>query len=120
MADNDEEMRKFIKYIGEYYTCFDKIDDEKEVQKEIILNLHDSIILSGIETQYNTAVIAVKKIKDWSGFMAKFKNSERGKLTYFNINFLELNFLEDIIKDYNIIEFEIRKHEKWDFVAKQV
>ena len=98
----------------------DKIDDEKEVQKEIILNLHDSIILSGIEAQYNTAIIAVKKIKDWSGFMAKFENSERWKSTCFNFNFLELNFLEDIIKDYNMIEFDIRKDGKRDFIAKQI
>ena len=98
----------------------DKIDDEKEVQKEIILNLHDSIILSGIEAQYNTAVITVKKIKDWSGFMAKFKNSERGKSTYFDFNFLELDFLEDKIEDYNMIELEIGKDEKGHYVAKQI
>ena len=98
----------------------DKIDDEKEVQKEIILNLHDSIILSGIEAQYNTTVIAVKKIKDWSGFMAKFKNGERGKSTYFDFNFLELDFLEDKIEDYNMIELEIGKDEKEHYVAKQI
>ena len=28
LVDNDEEMRRFIEYIDEYYTCFDKIDDE--------------------------------------------------------------------------------------------
>ena len=97
----------------------DKIDDEKN-KKEIILNLHDSIILSGIETQYNTTVVTVKKVKNWSGFIAKFKNSEKWESTYFDINFLKLDFLEDMIKNYNMIEFEIRKDEKWDYVAKQI
>ena len=27
LVDNDEDMRKFIEYIDEYYTCFEKIDD---------------------------------------------------------------------------------------------
>ena len=97
----------------------DKINDEKN-KKEIILNLHDSIILSGIETQYNITVVTVKKVKNWSGFIAKFKNSEKWESTYFDINFLKLDFLEDMIKDYNMIEFEIRKDEKWDYVAKQI
>ena len=96
----------------------DKINDEKN-KKEIILNLHDSIILSGIETQYNITVVAVKKVKNWSGFIAKFKNSEIWKAC-FDINFLKLDFLEDMVKDYDMIEFEIRKNEKWDYVAKQI
>lgn len=28
LVDNDEDMRKFIEYIDEYYTCFEKADDE--------------------------------------------------------------------------------------------
>lgn len=28
LVENDEDMRKFIEYIDEYYTCYDKIDDE--------------------------------------------------------------------------------------------
>ena len=97
-----------------------KIKDEEKTQKEIILSLHDSIILSGVETQYNTAVIAVKKVKNWSGFIVKFKNSERWESTYFDINFLELDFLENMIEDYNMIEFETRKNEKGVYVAKQI
>lgn len=96
-----------------------KIDDEKEVQKEIILNLHDSIILSGIETQYNSDVKSVKKIKKWSGFTMKLKDKEDWEY-YFGINFLELDFLEDKIEDCSMIEFEIGKDEKGCYVAKQV
>ena len=97
----------------------DKIDDEKEVQKEINLNLHDSIILSGIETQYNSDVKSVKKIKKWSGFTMKLKDKENWEY-YFGINFLELDFLEDKIEDCSMIEFEIEKDEKGCYVAKQI
>ena len=100
-----------------------KIDDEKETKKEtkkeIILNLHDSIILSGIETQYNSDVKSVKKIKKWSGFTMKLKDKENWEY-YFGINFLELDFLEDKIEDCSMIEFEIGKDEKGCYVAKQI
>ena len=96
-----------------------KIDDEKETKKEIILNLHDSIILSGIETQYNSDVKSVKKIKKWSGFTMKLKDKENWEY-YFGINFLELDFLEDKIEDCSMIEFEIGKDEKGRYVAKQI
>ena len=97
-----------------------KIEDEKEAPREINLNWHDSIILSGVETQYNSVVKSVKKIKNRPGFMVSFKIGEKWRLSCFDINFLELNFLEDVIKDYNMIEFEIRKDGSGDFVAKQV
>ena len=96
-----------------------KIDDEKETKKEIILNLHDSIILSGIETQYNSDVKSVKKIKKWSGFTMKLKDKENWEY-YFGINFLELDFLKDNIEDCSMIEFEIGKDEKGCYVAKQI
>ena len=97
-----------------------KINDEKEPEKEINLNWHDSIILSGIETQYNSVVKSVKKIKNRPGFMVWFKNSEKWRLGYFDISFLELNFLEDRMEDYDMIEFEIKKDKEQDFVAKQI
>ena len=100
-----------------------KIDDEKETKKEskkeIILNLHDSIILSGIETQYNSDVKSVKKIKNWPGFTMKLKDNENWE-DYFEINFLELDFLEDNIRYCDMIEFEIGKNEKGYYVAKQI
>lgn len=96
-----------------------KIEDEKEAPKEIILSLHDSIILSGVETQYNTAVKSVKKNKNWPGFMVWFKNNENWK-NYFDFYFLELDFLDDNIEHYDMIEFEIGKNEKGRYVAKQV
>ena len=96
-----------------------KIDDEKETKKEIILNLHDSIILSGIETQYNSDVKSVKKIKKWSGFTMKLKDKENWEY-YFGINFLELDFLKDNIGYCDMIEFEIGKDEKGRYVAKQI
>ena len=96
-----------------------KIDDEKETKKEIILNLHDSIILSGIETQYNSDVKSVKKIKKWSGFTMKLKDKEDWEY-YFGINFLELDFLKDNIGYCDMIEFEIGKDEKGCYVAKQI
>ena len=96
-----------------------KIDDEKETKKEIILNLHDSIILSGIETQYNSDVKSVKKIKKWSGFTMKLKDKEDWEY-YFGINFLELDFLKDNIGYCDMIEFEIGKDEKGRYVAKQI
>ena len=100
----------------------DKINDEKESKKEIILNSHDSIILSGIEVQYNNIIKTVRKIKNRLGFEVKFKCDDCWKISYIAFYFLKLDFLEDAMKnsDLNKIEFEIRKDEKWDYVAKQI
>ena len=99
----------------------DKIDDEKN-KKEIILNLHDSIILSGIETQYNHIIKAVRKIKNRTGFEVKFECEDCWKISYITFYFLELDFLEDMMKksDLNKVEFEIKRNEKWDYAAKQI
>ena len=55
-------------------------DDEKENKREIILNSHDSIILSGIETQYNYIIKTARKIKNRAGFEVKFECEDCWKL----------------------------------------
>ena len=68
LADNDEEMRKFIKYIGEYYTCFDKIDDEirNAIFEEMMADRISSILEKYICLQ--NPDIDMSEIKDISPF----------------------------------------------------
>ena len=61
-------MRKFIKYIGEYYTCFDKIDDEvrNAIFEEMIADRISSTLEKYICLQ--NPDVDVSKIKDISPF----------------------------------------------------
>ena len=81
LADNDEEMRKFIKYIGEYYTCFDKIDDEirNAIFEEMIADRISSILEKYICLQ--NPDIDMSEIKDISPFSEEeiFKSIVRQK-----------------------------------------
>ena len=68
LVENDEDMRKFIEYIDEYYTCFDKIDDEvrNAIFEEMIVDRISPTLEKCISLQ--NPDIDMSKIKEISPF----------------------------------------------------
>lgn len=68
LIDNDEDMRKFIQYIDEYYTCFEKIDDEvrNAIFEEMIVDKISPTLENLIRTQNSD--IDMDRIKEISPF----------------------------------------------------
>lgn len=68
LVDSDEDMRKFIEYIDEYYTCFDKIDDEvrSAIFEEMIVDRISPTLEKCISLQ--NPDIDMSKIKEISPF----------------------------------------------------
>ena len=68
LVDNDEDMRKFIEYIDEYYTCFEKVDDEvrNAIFEEMVVDKISPTLEKYISSQ--NPDIGISRIKEISPF----------------------------------------------------
>lgn len=68
LVDNDEDMRKFIEYIDEYYTCFEKVDDEvrNAIFEEMVVDKISPTLEKYISSQ--NPDIDISRIKEISPF----------------------------------------------------
>ena len=68
LVDNDEDMRTFIEYIDEYYTCFEKIDDEvrNAIFEEMVVDKISPTLEKYISSQ--NPDIDISRIKEISPF----------------------------------------------------